>query len=115
MDPLLQRALDIANRQRPLRQVSEQLSTDNMSEEIICEPAHRDARPVYWQRATGEIVGPAKPEFLAKVAEGPKSSFWVVAQFQGQPIWINSAVLRSRQAFETQVRPTVMERIREPR
>jgi hypothetical protein len=115
MDPLLQRALDIANRQRPLRKFSEQSSTDNMSEEIIIEPAHRDARPVDWQSASGQIWGPAQPEFVAKVSDGPKASYWVVAEFQGQPIWINTAVLRSKKAFVNQAAVQIVEPIREPR
>ena len=82
---------------------------------IIIEPAHPNARPVFWERNTGEIVGPAQPEFLAKVGEGSNASYWVVAQFEGVPIWINSVVLRSKRDFETQMRLKPVELIREPR
>jgi hypothetical protein len=78
---------------------------------ITIEPAHPSARPVYWERATGEIVGPGVPEFLARVGD----AFWVVAQFQGEPVWINSDRLRSRRQFEGQVKPKVVEFVKEPR
>lgn len=82
--------------------------------EIVIEPAATNARPIFWERATG-IVGPAQPEFLARVGTGPKVSYWVVAQFEGLPIWINSTVLRSKRQFEEQVKPLVAELVREPR
>jgi hypothetical protein len=65
-------------------------------------------------KAYCSIVGPAMPEFLAMVGIGPKASFWVLAQFQGLPVWINSAVLRSKRQFEQQVTPKPVELIREP-
>lgn len=70
-------------------------------------------RPIYWERATG-IAGPAIPEFLAMVGAGPKASYWVVAQFEGKPVWINSTVLRSKRQFEEQVRLQRVELIEEP-
>lgn len=69
---------------------------------VVIEPAAPNARPVFWQRADGSIVGPAQPEFLARVGHGPTASFWVVALFEGLPVWINATVLRSKQQFEQQ-------------
>ncbi len=85
------------------------------SEEVVIEPAAPNARPVFWERADGSLWGPATPEFLARVGNGPKASYWVVAEFEGLPVWINSAALRSKKQFETQVKPMVVELIREPR
>jgi len=82
--------------------------------DVVIEPAAPNARLIYWERATG-IVGPAQPEFLVMVGSGPTASFWVVVQFEGLPIWINSTVLRSQQAFAQQITPKVVDRIREPR
>lgn len=72
------------------------------AENIVIEPAAANPRPIYWERADLSIVGPGRPEFLAKVGEGPRATYWVVAQFQGAPVWINSIVLRSKKAFEQQ-------------
>jgi len=72
------------------------------TETIVIEPAPENPRPVYWERADLSIVGPGRPEFLAKVGEGLRATYWVVAQFQGVPVWINSIVLRSKKAFEQQ-------------
>lgn len=85
------------------------------SSEIVIEPAAPNARPVFWERGTGEIVGPGQPEFLAKVGSGPKESYWVIALHQGLPVWINADRLRSRTAFEQQRKPQVVELIREVR
>ena len=79
--------------------------------EVTIEPAHPNARPVYWERGTGEIAGPAQPEFLAKAGD----TFWVVCQFQGVPVWVNADRLRSQQAFERQVKPKIVELVKEPR
>lgn len=84
------------------------------STEIVIEPAALNARPVFWER-TGEIVGPGKPEFLAKVGSGPKESYWVIVAYDGLPVWINSTVLRSKKAYETQIKPRPFEQIEEPR
>ena len=81
--------------------------------DIVIEPAALHARPVFWERNTGEIVGPAQPEFLAQVGIGATVSYWVVAQFEGYPVWINSIRLRSQQAYESQVKPTIVELIHE--
>jgi len=77
------------------------------SHEITIEQAALHARPVYWERGDTSIVGPGTPEFLARVGQGPKASYWVIALYQGGPVWINSMILRSQQAFETQILPTV--------
>jgi len=79
------------------------------TDEILIEPAAVNARPIYWERADLTIAGPAQPEFLARVGTGPRASYWVIAQFEGSPLWINTVVLRSRQAFEHQERVTVLE------
>lgn len=83
------------------------------SSEVVIEPAAPDARPVFWERGTGEIVGPGQPEFLAKVGSGPKESYWVIALYQGLPVWINATVLRSKRQFEQQVKPQVIELVRD--
>ena len=72
------------------------------SEPVTIDPAHPNARPVYWERNSGEIVGPAKPEFLAKVG----ASFWIVTTFEGGMVWVNADQLRSRKAFEQHVAVT---------
>jgi|CXWL01.1.fsa_nt_gi hypothetical protein len=81
------------------------------TENIVIEPAAANPRPVYWERADLSIVGPGQPEFLAKVGEGLRATYWVVAQFQGVPVWINSIVLRSKKAFEQQAKVLVVEPI----
>jgi len=78
---------------------------------VVMEPAAAKARPVYWEAAAGQILGPAVPEFLAQVRE----HFWVVVQYDGAPRWIRSDRLRSKPAFEHQVTPIPFERIREVR
>ncbi len=85
----------------------------------VIEPAHRPdgqpLSPIYWETGTGEILGPAQPEFLARVGNGPRETYWVVALFDGLPVWINATALRSKQAFETQIKPRPFERIEECR
>jgi len=81
------------------------------AETIVIEPAASNPRPIYWERADLSIVGPGRPEFLAKVGEGLRARYWVVAQFQGVPVWINSIVLRSKTAFEQQAKVRVVEPI----
>src|SRR5262245_23386650 len=58
--------------------------------EITIGPAGMNAAPVYWERGDCSIVGPAQPEFLARVGNGPKASYWVIAVYNGLPVWINS-------------------------
>ena len=81
------------------------------AENIVIESAAANPRPVYWERADLSIVGPGRPEFLAKVGEGLRATYWVVAQFQGVPVWINSIMLRSKKAFEQQAEVRVVEPI----
>jgi hypothetical protein len=45
------------------------------------------------------------------VGEGLRATYWVVAQFQGVPIWINSIMLRSKKAFEQQAKVRAVEPI----
>lgn len=66
----------------------------------ICEAAE-NPKPIFWESG-GVIVGPGCPEFLAKVGEGPTAAYWVVVQYQGQPGWVNSDLIRSRLEFESQ-------------
>jgi hypothetical protein len=91
------------------------MPSNSLNENIVIESASPTARPIFWERGDGAIVGPAQPEYLAKVGEGLNSSYWVVAQFEGLPIWINSAVLRSKRDFETQVRLTAVELVKDLR
>jgi hypothetical protein len=67
-------------------------------EQVVIEPAHPKAKPIYFEDALGRILGPCFPEFLAK-ADG---HFWIVTTLAGSARWIRSDRLRSRQAFETQ-------------
>lgn len=72
---------------------------------ITVEPALRpDGRPlspVYWfSESTGRILGPAVPECVAKVGEGPGATFWIVLTHEGQTRWIRADRLRSRRDFE---------------
>jgi len=81
---------------------------------IVIDSVAENAKPIYWERA-GSIVGPGRPEFLAKVGDGEKTSFWIVAQFEGEEIWVNSIMLRSKREFDGQIPLRPFERIREPR
>lgn len=77
----------------------------------VIEPAASNAKPIYWEHAEGRILGPAVPEFLAQVGE----QFWVVVQYDGVPRWIRADRLRSKHAFEQQVKPIPFERIKKVR
>ena len=68
------------------------------NDSIVIEPASPTAKPIYWENCRGEILGPAKVEWLAQVSD----AFWVIVTFEGQPRWIRSDRLRSRQVFEGQ-------------
>ena len=81
---------------------------------VVIERVAENPKPVYWERA-GPIIGPGIPEFMAKGGDGLTASYWVIVQFQGEPIWVNSIVLRSRRQFEQQIKPKPFERIKEPR
>jgi len=71
----------------------------------VCRPT---AHPIYWAKGDGSIWGPARPEFLAREGMDPKASYWIVVQFEDRPVWINSTVLRSKQAFERQGKPMIV-------
>ena len=92
---------DLAGR-RLLQKAGGKVRLVSQSSDVVLDLAAPNARPVYWKRVTG-IVGPAQPEFLAMVGCGSKASYWVVAQFEGLPVWINSLQLRSKRQFEQQV------------
>ena len=81
----------------------------------MIEPALPTARPIYWERNDGVIYGPATVTDLARVGTGGTEQWWVVIEYHGQPAWVRSDRLRSKQAFEEQVTPTPFERIKEPR
>ena len=66
--------------------------------EVVTEPVPRTARPIYWQSGAS-ILGPATPEYLGRLGE----RFFVFVQYQGQSLPIDSARLRSQQAFNEQV------------
>ena len=84
------------------------------SSDVVLDLAAPNATPLFWER-TGSIIGPGTPEFLAKVGDGPTASYWVVAQYEGQPVWINSNMLRSRRQFEAQHQLRVVDLLKEPR
>ena len=79
--------------------------------EVTIEPAANNPRSIFWEKADGSIVGPGIPEFLARVGD----TFWVVCQLQGLPVWVNSDRLRSKRQFEHQVKPKIVEFVKEPR
>jgi hypothetical protein len=60
----------------------------------VLEPAHPQARPVWWERKDLTLCGPARPELLAKAGEGDNATFWVVVTFEGVTEWICSDRLR---------------------
>ncbi len=110
-DDLVQRALQLLS--PPISTTAS--VTPPAAEAVVIERAAPTASPVYWERGDGSIVGPAQPEFLAMVDNGLRASYWVIALYAGQPVWIKSIVLRSKKAFEQQVTPKPVQWIREPR
>jgi hypothetical protein len=83
--------------------------------ETVIEPAQRPdgqpLSPIYWETGTGQILGPAVPEYLARDGQ----TFWIVTTFEGQIRWINADRLRSKKQFETQKPLREVELIREVR
>jgi hypothetical protein len=69
--------------------------------DVRMEVAHHRARSVYWEAADGKVLGPAMPEFLARVGTGKREQFWIVVRYAGHARWVRSDRLRSKQAFET--------------
>ncbi len=64
------------------------------SPDVVLEPAASNARPVYWEGVKGTILGPAVPEFFAKVGTRPSERFWVVVIYQGSIRWVRDDRLR---------------------
>ena len=86
-------------RQQPAKVVTD---PDRISNKTVIEPAAPNARPVYWEAADGQILGPAGPESLAMVGSGQTAAFWVVVTYDGSPRWVQSERLRSEQQFKNQ-------------
>lgn len=76
---------------------------------IQIEPAAPNAKAIYWETGTGQILGPAIPEYLARDGE----TFWIVTTFEGQTRWINADRLRSKHTFEMQCAVNEVELIQE--
>lgn len=66
-------------------------------------------RPVYWERWDGSIVGPARPEFFFQDSSGQVG---LILSFQGETVAVAEFMLRSKRAFDTQVRLREVEPIR---
>lgn len=81
---------------------SEPIASLPVGDDLVVEPAAENPRPVYWELADLSIVGPGRPEFLAKVGTGATERFWVIVEYQRQAIWVQANQLRSRKAFELQ-------------
>lgn len=83
------------------------------TEPVIVEPALKadgsPLTPVYWESATGQILGPAVPEFFGAVGVGEATTFWIVTTYQGETRWIRSDLLRTKQAYDEQQPMTVIE------
>jgi hypothetical protein len=79
----------------------------------LMEPAVKpDGSPlsaIYWEHSTGEILGPAIPEFFAQ--DGDR--FWIFTTFEGSIWFINADRLRSQKAFLEQRIPREVELARE--
>ena len=85
--------------------------TDQPTEiEPAIRPDGHPLSPVYWEDARGVIVGPAIPEFVARVGE----TVWIVTTYEGLPRWINSDRLRSQHQFDTQSPIRTIEPVQEP-
>lgn len=84
-----------------------------LDEPVVVEPACRpDGQPlsaIFWETGSGEIIGPAVPEYFAQDGE----TFWIVTTFEGQIRWINADRLRSKKQFEQQRKPQVIELVRD--
>jgi hypothetical protein len=71
------------------------------AESLIVEPVETPLKPVYWE-SDGKIIGPGQVSHVAKAGE----AFFLCVDFEGSWRWINSDLLRSRQAFDRQGKPT---------
>jgi hypothetical protein len=111
--------LDIIRRMEGYKRTSpdrsQNLSAQDPPDAITIEMPAPNARPIYWEGNDGCIYGPACPEFLGQVGLGLRSTdFWVIADFEGLPVWIRSDRLRSKKAFDEQLLPKVIE-VKEPK
>jgi hypothetical protein len=60
--------------------------------------------PVYWL-SDGRIVGPGIVSAAARATEADGTeSFWVCVEFEGSLRWVHNMLLRSKQAFDEQLR-----------
>ena len=64
--------------------------------DVVLEPAASNARPVFWEDATGQILGPAVPEYLGRTGSGHMERFWVIVTYEGSIRWIRDDRLRRR-------------------
>ena len=62
------------------------------------QPAGPNVRPVYWETEPGIIQGPAQVSLMARMTD----QFWLCVEYAGTWRWINTTLLRSKQAFERQ-------------
>ena len=74
---------------------------------LTIEPAVRwdgsPLSPIFWECATGAIVGPTQLEYFVRTGlENIDHNYWVIASYQGAAVWIRSDRLRSRKAFREQ-------------
>ena len=60
------------------------------SPDVVVEPAAMNARPVYWEGVTGDLLGPAVPEYLGRTGSGHEERFWVVVRYQNSIRWIRA-------------------------
>lgn len=86
-----------------LTQAGDRVRVVSPTASIAIEPAAGNARPIYWETGAGKIIGPARPDFLAKVGEGSAASFWVVTSLEEKILWVRSDRLRSKSQFENQM------------
>ncbi len=79
----------------------------------VIEPAVRwDGSPlrgIYWERGDTSISGPATPLLFEQVG----NDCVLVVEYQDEWFSINANALRSKQAFESQVKPRVIELVRD--
>jgi hypothetical protein len=81
-----------------------------VSDDSVIEPAAPKARSVYWEKADTSIWGPATPLFLARFG----NTFVLIVDFEGDLISINSPALRPKRQFDSQVKPKIVNLIRDP-
>lgn len=89
-------------------------------EEIVIEPATKPSgeplSPIFWERTDGSIVGPAQPEFFAKVGTGnTDKDFWIIVLMLGHPAWVRADRLRSKRDYNRQALPKIVEKVKEPK